>query len=61
MRLMRLNGRSTVSVFFCGSQAEYGVRNTTMRETDELHPLSEYGKAKAKVGREAVMRAEALA
>ena len=45
---------------FCGSQAEYGVRNTTMRETDELHPLSEYGKAKAKVGREAVMRAEAL-
>lgn len=31
-----------------------------MRETDELHPLSEYGKAKAKVGREAIMRAEAL-
>ena len=45
---------------FCGSQAEYGVRNTTLRATDELHPLSEYGKAKAKVGREAVMRAEAL-
>ncbi len=45
---------------FCGSQAEYGVRNTTMRETDELHPLSEYGKAKAKVGQLASARAKEL-
>ncbi len=45
---------------FCGSQAEYGVRNTTMRETDMLHPLSEYGKAKAKVGELAPVRAKEL-
>ncbi len=45
---------------FCGSQAEYGVRNTTMCETDELHPLSEYGKAKAKVGQLASARAKEL-
>ena len=45
---------------FCGSQAEYGVRNTTMRETDELQPLSEYGKAKAKVGQLASARAKEL-
>lgn len=45
---------------FCGSQAEYGVRNTQMKETDVLHPLSEYGKAKAKVGELAKKRAEEL-
>lgn len=45
---------------FCGSQAEYGVRNTKMCETDELHPLSEYGKAKARVGKLASARAKEL-
>lgn len=45
---------------FCGSQAEYGVRNTTMRETDKLNPFSEYGKAKAKVGQLASARAKEL-
>ena len=42
---VRLAGRLGCTKFIgVGSQAEYGVRNTTMRETDELHPLSEYGK-----------------
>lgn len=31
---------------FPGSQAEYGVRHDIMRETDECHPISAYGKAK---------------
>lgn len=31
---------------FPGSQAEYGMRNDMMRESDICHPISEYGKAK---------------
>lgn len=45
---------------FCGSQAEYGVRNTKMFESDELNPISEYGKAKARVGMEALKKAKEL-
>lgn len=45
---------------FCGSQAEYGVRNTLMTETDACHPLSEYGKAKAAVCTKASERSGAL-
>lgn len=32
---------------FSGSQAEYGIRDTLMSETDPCRPVSEYGKAKA--------------
>lgn len=45
---------------FSGSQAEYGVRNTKITEADELHPLSEYGKAKARAGGLVLKRAEEL-
>lgn len=31
---------------FSGSQAEYGIRDSLMKETDVCHPVSEYGKAK---------------
>ena len=34
---------------FAGSQAEYGPSNTIIRETNECHPVTEYGKAKLKV------------
>ena len=34
---------------FSGSQAEYGICHTVMREDGECHPVSEYGKDKLKV------------
>lgn len=41
---------------FSGSQAEYGPARGLMRETDECHPVSEYGKAKLAFYRQAVRR-----
>ncbi|MCI8838040.1 MAG: NAD-dependent epimerase/dehydratase family protein [Hungatella sp.] len=38
---------------FSGSQAEYGVYRTAMREDMECRPVSEYGRAKAEFGRRA--------
>lgn len=38
---------------FSGSQAEYGVYRTAMREDTTCRPVSEYGKAKAEFGRQA--------
>ncbi len=38
---------------FSGSQAEYGICETAMREDMECRPVSEYGKAKVDFGREA--------
>lgn len=38
---------------FSGSQAEYGICHTVMREDMECHPVSEYGKAKVEFGRRA--------
>ncbi len=38
---------------FSGSQAEYGVCRTVMREDMECHPVSEYGKAKVEFGKRA--------
>ena len=38
---------------FSGSQAEYGIRNTPMSETDPCCPVSEYGKAKVAFYRQA--------
>ena len=39
---------------FSGSQAEYGIRDSLMKETDCCHPVSEYGKAKAEFYRQAM-------
>lgn len=39
---------------FSGSQAEYGIRDSLMKETDSCHPVSEYGKAKVEFYRQAV-------
>ena len=39
---------------FSGSQAEYGIRDSLMKETDCCHPVSEYGKAKVEFYRQAV-------
>ena len=38
---------------FSGSQAEYGIRDSLMKETDSCHPVSEYGKAKVEFYRQA--------
>ncbi len=38
---------------FSGSQAEYGVCQTVMKEDMDCHPISEYGRAKAEFGRRA--------
>lgn len=38
---------------FSGSQAEYGICQTVMREEAHCHPVSEYGKAKLEFGRQA--------
>ena len=38
---------------FSGSQAEYGICTEPMREEDPCHPVSEYGKNKVEVFREA--------
>ena len=45
---------------FTGSQAEYGISAGPMREDMECHPVSEYGKNKLKVCRQAAEAAEAL-
>lgn len=37
------------SFLFSGSQAEYGICSTLMKEDRECHPVSEYGKDKLKV------------
>ena len=39
---------------FSGSQAEYGIRDSLMKETDCCHPVSEYGKAKVEFYRQAM-------
>lgn len=39
---------------FSGSQAEYGICQSLMREDMECHPVSEYGKAKVEFGRRAM-------
>lgn len=38
---------------FSGSQAEYGVCQTVMKEDMDCHPISEYGRAKVEFGRRA--------
>lgn len=45
---------------FSGSQAEYGIRNSLMRESDECSPVSEYGRAKLLVLKEALAAAGRL-
>lgn len=45
---------------FSGSQAEYGICDGLMREDMDCHPVSEYGKDKLKVCRQASARAKEL-
>lgn len=45
---------------FSGSQAEYGICNEWMKEEQECHPVSEYGKDKVLVYQQATKAAKEL-
>lgn len=54
VRLAALAAELRVGCFVgVGSQAEYGPQNRILRETDEIGPVTQYGRAKAEAGREA--------